>query len=131
MIIFLDISSFRIFGKKTERKTVIKKRKTYWTPLNEFTIGKKATGAKNMAKLCRILAIPPDAWTHTKIVPVFLLKMPFFAKISALDFLANKNTKTNKNMNILVHINPCQNGWFKKTIFEKHNPEKTSKKKQL
>ena len=46
-----DISSFKILGKNTEKNKVSKNKKTYCIPLNEFIIGKKAAGAKNMAKL--------------------------------------------------------------------------------
>ena len=60
-IILFDRPSFKTLGKKMEINKVIIKRKAYWIPLRELTIGKNTTGTKNMAKLCKKLAAPPQA----------------------------------------------------------------------
>ena len=106
MIIFFDKSSFKIFGKKKEKNKVMRKRKTYWIPRKELTVARKATGAKNMAKLCKKLASPPENCALKKIAWVFLSKIIFLAKISFLDFLLIRKTSENKKTKSIIQTIP-------------------------
>ena len=77
-------------------------------PRNEFSMGKKATGAKKIAKLCKTFAIPPDVCEKKKTIRFFLSKTPLFAKISFRAFLLKRKNKAIKNTNSLIHMKPCQ-----------------------
>ena len=45
-IIFFEISSRKIFGKKIEKNNVIKNKKIYCIPLKEFITGNNPTGTR-------------------------------------------------------------------------------------
>lgn len=120
VIVFFEIFSLRILGKKRVINKVNVNKKIYCNPLNEFKTGKNPTGVKKMAKLCKTLAPAPHACVAKNNLPndFCFSEFLFFFKISCLFFFIKIKLMEIKNKNTLLNIIPCQKEKYSKMYFD-------------